>query len=445
MAGKREAGQPYRQGSGRGYAQDSRSRSASRDAYFEEERPRARRSRYEEDYEYDRPRARQTRRPEETAGRDRRRSAPPAQGSGNRRPPNEPPRGGGYGGKKRKKRRMPVWQKVVIIILALIILLMVTAVALVWTKLGGIDRIQIGNEVQTSEDFEQDNPDASDTISEDTVNFADTKVKADSNVINILLVGRDSTDEDTERGRSDSMIVVSLNRNTKQISLVSLMRDCYVQIPGYKNNKLNAAFSFGGYELLDQTISQNFGIEIDFNVGVNFDGFEQVVDQLGGIDITLTAGEAEYMALWGFPNMVEGVNHMTGEQALCYARTRYVGTGQEANDFGRTYRQRVVMTTVYQEMMKKSLPEIWSILDSVMDCIETDMTNAQIISIGTEFYNMGIDDLQNYRLPQDNEYTDETINGMSVLVLDWDAAQQHLVDWLYSETPVAEHGIDAEN
>ena len=241
------------------------------------------------------------------------------------------------------------------------------------------------------------------------------------------------------------MIVVSLNRNTKQISLVSLMRDCYVQIPGYKNNKLNSAYAFGGYELMDKTISENFGIEIDYNVGVNFDGFEKVVDQLGGIDITLTAGEAEYMALWGFPDMEEGVNHMDGEQALCYARTRYVGTGKEANDFGRTYRQRVVMTTVYQEMMKKSLPEIWTILDSIMDCLETDMTNSEIISIGTEFYNMGIDDLQSYRLPQDGEYTDETINGMSVLVVDWDAAQQHLQDWLYSDTPVEEHGVDAAN
>ncbi len=443
MAGKREAGQPYRRGSGRGYAQDSRSRSGSRDAYSEEDRPRARRIRYEEDYEYGRPRTRQARRPEESSGHDRRRSAPPAQGGGNRRTPNAPPRGGAPGGKKRKKRRMPVWQKIIIIILALIILLMAAAVAVVKIYLGNIDRILIGSELQTSEDFDQDNPDASDTISDDALSFSNTKVEADSNVINILLVGRDS--RDSERGRSDTMIVVSLNRKTQQISLVSLMRDCYVQIPGYSNNKLNAAFSFGGYELLDETISENFGIEIDYNVGIDFEGFQEVVDQLGGIDITLTASEAEYMALWGFSNMVEGVNHMTGEQALCYARTRYVSTGSETNDFGRTYRQRVVITTIYQELMKKSWTEILSILYSVMDCIETDMTDTQILSIASEFYSMGIDDLQNYRLPQDGEYTDETINGMSVLVLDWEAAQQHLVDWLYSETPVAEHGIDAEN
>lgn len=237
MAGKREAPQPARNGYGHsGRPQDSRSRSRSRDAYFEEDRPRSRSSRYESSYDYERPRARKTRYQEEDYGRERRRSG--GTSSGSRRPPSEPPRGGG---RKPKKRRMPVWQKVIIIILALIILLMVTAVALVWTKLGGINRIQIGNEAQTSENFEQDNPDASDTISDDTITFSDTKVKADADVINILLVGGDSRGE--ERGRSDTMIVVSLNRNTKQISLVSLMRDCYVQIPGKKNNKLNAAFA----------------------------------------------------------------------------------------------------------------------------------------------------------------------------------------------------------
>lgn len=432
MAGKREAPQPSRHNSSRSgnqYRQQGHSRSRAQDAYFEDDRPRSRRPRYEDDYDY------------EYDNRPRRSTS---SSSGGRRPPSEPPRGGN--GKKRKKKRMPVWQKVIIIVLVVIILLMITAVAAVWMKLNGINRIQIGNEVQTSEDFEQDDPDAEDTISDESITFSEQdKVHADEDVINILLIGRDSTDGSTDRGRSDSMIVVSLNRNTKQISMVSLMRDCYVQIPGKSNNKLNAAFASGGYELMDKTISQNFGIEIDYNVGVNFDGFEKVVDKLGGIDITLTAGEADYMALWGFPDMVEGVNHMDGEQALCYARTRYVGTGKEANDFGRTYRQRVVMTTVYQEMMKKSLPEIWSIMDSIMDCIETDMTNAEIISIGTEFYNMGIDDLQSYRLPQDGEYSDEKIDGMSVLVVDWDAAQQHLQDWLYSDTPVEEHGVDAAN
>lgn len=366
---------------------------------------------------------------------DPRRRTSGALGSGSNRP------------RKKKKKRIPRWQKIVITILAVLIALLLAAISLVYGKLNRINRIQQVERISSSEQtFDQDTDEA-DTITDETVDFGTAKVLEDQNVINILLVGRDARDL-SERGRSDSMIVLSMNRNTQQISLVSLMRDSYVQIPGYKNNKMNSAFSYGGYELLDETISQNFGITIDYNVGVNFSGFEQVVDQLGGIDISLTEDEALYLMAdeeTQAEGLFEGVNHLDGKEALCYARARYVGTGKEANDFGRTYRQRMVMTTVYKEMMKKSLPEIWTILDSIMDCMETDMTNTEMISIGTEFYNMNISTMQAYRIPCDGEYTDQTINKMSVLVLDFDAARQNLQDWLYSDTPVEDHSIETAN
>lgn len=366
---------------------------------------------------------------------DPRRRTSGAPGSGSNRP------------RKKKKKRIPRWQKIVITILAVLIALLLAAISLVYGKLNRINRIQQVERISSSEQtFDQDT-DEVDTITDETVDFGTAKVLEDQNVINILLVGRDARDL-SERGRSDSMIVLSMNRNTQQISLVSLMRDSYVQIPGYKNNKMNSAFSYGGYELLDETISQNFGITIDYNVGVNFSGFEQVVDQLGGIDISLTEDEALYLMAdeeTQAEGLFEGVNHLDGKEALCYARARYVGTGKEANDFGRTYRQRMVMTTVYKEMMKKSLPEIWTILDSIMDCMETDMTNTEMISIGTEFYNMNISTMQAYRIPCDGEYTDQTINKMSVLVLDFDAARQNLQDWLYSDTPVEDHSIETAN
>ena len=155
--------------------------------------------------------------------------------------------------------------------------------------------------------------------------------------------------------------------------------------------------------------------------------------------------EADYMELWGFA-MEEGVNHMNGEEALAYARSRYVGTGKEANDFGRTYRQRVVVTQVFKELMSRPITQIMDILNSVMECVETDITsNADIMAYAGEVYNYGIDDLQAYRLPQDGEYQDETINKMAVLTVDWDKAQQHLKDWLYSDTPLEAHDVDAAN
>lgn len=418
MAGKREAPSSYRAPNG---GRSNSDRSRSRRPYFEEDAPRSRRS-YDDN---------------ERAGYSR------SGNDGGRRPPE----GRNSGRNRRRRRRMPLWQKIIIAVLAFFLILMLLAVALVWAKLNNIDRIGEESRIDVSDEtFEIEDDGREDTLGDEDVTFTDGETIEHQDVINILLIGRDS--RGTERGRSDSMIVVSLNRSTKQISMVSLMRDSYVQIPGYSNNKLNTAFNNGGYELLDETIEKNFGITIDYNVGVNFDGFEQVVDQLGGIEVELTQAECNYLmndiyidSGWLSP----GVNLLDGETALCYARARYVSTGTESNDFGRTYRQRVVLTTVYREMMKKPLTEIWSILDSIMDCIETDMSNADIISIGTEFYNMGIGDLQNYRLPQDGEYSDEKINGMAVLVLDWEAARRHLQEWLYSETPVAAHGINAQN
>lgn len=429
MAGKREA--PRQPASGAKTRRPSSGTSAQRD-----ERSRGRQTYYDDEYTAHRRSS-----SSEYSGSRR---ASGAGGGGGGRPPK--------GGRGKKKRRMPGWQKAIIIVLVVLIVLMsaaVAAVVVVNGKLNLIRRIDIGNEAQTSENFDQDATGA-DTTTDDQLHFPTTKVDPDSDVVNFMLIGRDTGTMGDEvrtedRGRSDSMMVVSLNRKTKQISIVSLMRDCYVKIPGYKNNKLNAAFNFGGYELMDQTVEENFGIHIDHNVGINFDGFQMVVDKLGGIDITLTQDEADYMELWGFA-MEEGVNHMNGEEALAYARSRYVGTGKEANDFGRTYRQRVVVTQVFKELMSRPITQIMDILNSVMECVETDITsNADIMAYAYEVYNYGIDDLQAYRLPQDGEYQDETINKMAVLTVDWDKAQQHLKDWLYSDTPLEAHDVDAAN
>ena len=191
----------------------------------------------------------------------------------------------------------------------------------------------------------------------------------------------------------------SLNHKTKRISIVSLMRDCYVKDLGYKNNKLNAAFNFGGYELMDQTVEENFGIHIDHNVGINFDGFQMVVDKLDGIDITLTQDEADYMELWGFA---------MGGRRQPYERRRSAGLcplplwapAREANDFGRTYRQRVVVTQVFQETDEPPDHTDHGHPEFCDGCVETDITsNADIMARAYGVYNYGIDDLQAYRLP----------------------------------------------
>ena len=114
-------------------------------------------------------------------------------------------------------------------------------------------------------------------------------------VINILLIGQDRRPGET-RARSDSMILCTINREKKTIVLTSFMRDLYVQIPGYGNNRINASYAWGGMELLNKTLEQNFGVYIDGNVEVDFEQFAVIVDLLGGVPMELRADEAQYIA-----------------------------------------------------------------------------------------------------------------------------------------------------
>ena len=223
-----------------------------------------------------------------------------------------------------------------------------------------------------------------------------------------------------QRQRSDSMIILSINKNTKQMTMVSVMRDLYVQIPGYSDNRINSAYAFGGFELLDATIEQNFGVVIDYNVEVNFNGFKDIVDKVGGIDVDLTEEEVEYMNSAKFvhtmnykgkQNFKAGTNHLDGAQALCYARIRRVG-----DDFARTQRQRTIIQTVYKKAKEESWTKLLGIYESVADDLTTDMDPLQPVSIAFSGYDMGLDSLNSYRVPSDGSYRNETINRMMVLV-----------------------------
>lgn len=316
--------------------------------------------------------------------------------------------------------------------MVLIILLVLCSGLAVFSgiKLGKINHL--GASIFTKEDFEQDASGA-DTIDAVDWGEADIATQVDG-VVNILLVGQDTRGE--ERQRSDSMIILSINKNTEQMTMVSVMRDLYVQIPGYSDNRINAAYAFGGFELLDATLEQNFGVVIDYNVEVNFNGFKDIVDKVGGIDVELTEAEVEYMNSARFAstmhykkeqNFTVGVNHLDGAQALCYARIRRVG-----DDFARTQRQRTIIQTVYQKAKEQSWTKLLDIYDSVADDLTTDMSPLQLVSVAFSGYNMGLDSINSYRVPSDGSYRNETIKQMAVLVpIDWNATRAEMKEYLY--------------
>lgn len=195
-------------------------------------------------------------------------------------------------------------------------------------------------------------------------------------IINILLIGQDTRNEN-QRGLSDSMILVSVNKEEKTLVMTSFMRDLYIDIPsdrgGYYRQRINTAYAVGGMPKLNATILHNFGVEIDNNVEVDFSGFVTIVDAMGGVDIELTETEAWHLnknTAWG---LKEGLNHLNGEQALAYSRIRKIDS-----DFYRTERQRTVLNKLFEKVRDMSVTELLGLAKEFLPLITTDMSNSQI-------------------------------------------------------------------
>ncbi|MCD7813576.1 MAG: LCP family protein [Lachnospiraceae bacterium] len=320
--------------------------------------------------------------------------------------------------KKRGGRRL-VLVGTLSVVAIMLILACVAAFAVnhVMSSISEIEEVELLD--PESEDFETDEDAGEDSMDPDEVEWAEDveeETEKSAGVTNILLIGQD-TRTTGARERSDSMILISINDDTDEVNMISIMRDLYVQIPGYSDNRINAAYQFGGATLLDEVIEKNFGVTIDYNVEIDFSGFQSVIDLLGGVDITLTSTEASYFRAQGY-SVSEGTNHVYGEFALVYARTRYVSTATEANDFGRTQRQRTVITSIFNAYKDVGLATQISLIDDILELVSTDMTNTEILSMLYLAQSMDLSELGSYRIPVDGSYTNQTIRGMSVLVPD---------------------------
>lgn len=229
-------------------------------------------------------------------------------------------------------------------------------------------------------------------------------------ISHILVIGMDVTGVD-KRARSDVMIVVSVNENTGRIVLTSLLRDVYLSIPDYPNNRLNAAFALGGVGLLQNTLKANFGIEIDRYVAIDFSAFTAIIDTLGGIDLTLTEDDCKNV----FPgqNKQPGVYRLDGQHALTYARWR-----KGASDFERTERQRTLMTTVINRMLGMSISELTDVMETTFPMVRTDLTEWDCLSILMNAGDLTDYEIDNQRIPFAGTWEYVTINRKSVLTLD---------------------------
>lgn len=261
-------------------------------------------------------------------------------------------------------------------------------------------------------------------------------------VVNILLIGNDSRENNGE-GRSDAVILLSVSNNSKKIYMTSLLRDMYVEIPGHDGNRLNAAYSFGGAELLMETVEENLGVPVNHYVQVNFEAFANLVDAVGGVDLELSSEEVEYVNgyLWEYNILTErpegtdymdtslsGMLHLNGPQALAYSRNRYLGT-----DFGRTERQRKVLSAVIKELPKALAANPKGLMDGLLPNLTTNLTQDECYRLSFMAGKFLTYDIESGSIPREGTYKNADIRGMAVLEVDFEANRDYLEELLYEK------------
>lgn len=212
----------------------------------------------------------------------------------------------------------------------------------------------------------------------------------DDMVTNILLLGVDDY-QPNDPGRSDSMLMVSLDRRHKKLKLTSFMRDTYVSIPGYNYYKLNTGYFLGGAPLQVKTIEKNFQVDIDRYVIIDFEAFPKIIDALGGITVELSAAEAEEMnEKSGVTGATEGVNQLSGAQARYYSRIRNCkytdpDTGNVYyDDYGRIRRQQRVIDILIENFQDASVTQMLTLANEIVPYLVSNISPDEMVTLATD-------------------------------------------------------------
>ena len=236
----------------------------------------------------------------------------------------------------------------------------------------------------------------------------------DQNDLNILIIGTDSRGED--RGRSDSLMVAHYDQKRKQPKLISIMRDSYVDIPGYGKDKINAAYSYGGIELVRKTLKENFDLPIEYYVTIDFDHFKDAIDNLFPKGVTIDA-EKDLDLDQVF--IKAGKQKMDGNTLLQYSRFRE----DEEGDFGRIRRQQQVLSAISQQVTNvTSLSKLPKTTGKLLGYVDTNLSESTILSVGKDFALGDTKKIETLAVPIDKtwEFNNDTPSG-SVLELDTEA------------------------
>lgn len=271
-------------------------------------------------------------------------------------------------------------------------------------------------------------------------NLSSVEIMQSDDVMNILLIGTDS--RGSARGRSDAMILVSVNSKKKTIVLTSFLRDIYLRIPSVGNNRLNSAYAYGGASLLIKTFRENFGIVIDRYAQVNFFSFIDIIDAMGGVAVNVTSAEIQQInhnlkeinKIRGLPQSTYSMSasqagrvRLNGSQTLAYVRIRKIGT-----DIGRAERQRKVLAALMNEMRGAGIGELNTLLSKVLPFVSTDFKQTDLLRFISNAGAYRNYDVLSQSVPANGTYSFVTINKMSVISIDFKKNINLLKETVYS-------------
>lgn len=262
----------------------------------------------------------------------------------------------------------------------------------------------------------------------------------ESEWVNILLLGGDSRSL-SEYGRTDSMIIVSVNREESLVKMSSIMRDTWVSIPDKGNNKINAANVFGGPELAVEVVSDYFDVEIDDYVLINMINMANIIDLVGGVDVELTSGEAKYVSdnAAGFISEVgmqydkeiatvsAGVQHLNGVQAITHSRNR------SDSDYHRVMRQQSVLLALANRVQEMEIDDLMAIMEEVLNNMSTSLTEDELKDFATAAMVMDVEEVGQLRLPVDGTFESGMFSGVWCIKPDFEKNAQLLHDFIYGE------------
>jgi LCP family protein required for cell wall assembly len=240
---------------------------------------------------------------------------------------------------------------------------------------------------------------------------------------NIALFGIDA--EEGQSGRSDSIMIATIDSAHNKIKVTSIMRDSYVNITDHGMDKINHAYAFGGPTLAIRTLNENFGLNIEDFVSVNFSSLPQIIDILGGITVDITDEEISHI-----PGVSStGPTVLNGEQALAYSRIRYASGG----DYERTHRHRNVMSAVLKKALGASPTSYPSILNNILPLVQTNLSSGDFISLATKVAGLGNGDLEQERFPRDGDGQGDSSSGIYYLKFDIETVKKQMRDYIFDD------------